>query len=86
MRVKTEPSLTKVESKLSKKDLTKEQYIDGIRTIKEEGYSVKNILITRSAKPSFGMQIPLKLVADWDPQLEGADMIILLRKDDGHTS
>lgn len=84
MRVKTDPSLPSVENKLSTHNFNKELYIEGIRKVKEEGYSVRSILITRAAKPPFSMQIPLKLVADWDPQLDGADMVILLRKEDGN--
>ncbi len=80
MRVRTEPSLPEIEQDLSIEPLTPEVWFKGIQDIVDAGYAPVSVLIRRAVRPGFQMRISLKLVADWDPQLDGADMVILLRR------
>lgn len=79
MLVKTEPSVSKVEEKLSGYSMSVDDYKESINILEEEGYTPKSMLVKRGSIPNFVTGIPLKMLADWDPQLDGADVVVLLR-------
>jgi hypothetical protein len=82
LRVKTEPSVHHIEERLSRRDWDKDHYFGAINDLKEEGYGVRSILLKRRyCKPGFSMGAPLKILADYDPQLDDADVVLLLRKE-----
>lgn len=80
MLVKTEPSVPEFEQRLSLGELTLDGYKDAVEILKEEKYEPKVILSKRRAIPKFSLAVPVKLLADFDPQLEGADMLFILRE------
>lgn len=57
-------------------------YKEALEEIANEGYIPKMILSKRRVIPPFNMAIPIKILADYDPQLDGADMVFLLREKD----
>ena len=83
MIVKTEPSVPKVEEKLSGYQISRQEYLEAVELLKEEGYMPKTAIMKRRSIPPFPINIPLKVVADFDPQIEGSDIVFLLREDHG---
>jgi hypothetical protein len=82
MRVTTDPSIPEVDEKLSRHTVTRQEYEEAKEILKDKGYMPKSAILKRSAIPPFGIGVPLKLVADWDVQIEGTDMLLLLREFD----
>ncbi len=80
--MKTEPSVSKFEDKLSGRMPSLELYKEALEELGEEGYVPKSLLLKRSAIPPYRTALPMKLLADFDPQLDGADMVFLLREKD----
>lgn len=80
MIVKTDPSMDVFEEKLSGKQFTIAEYKEALEELGEEGYMPKSLLSKRWAIPKFNVAVPIKVLADYDPQLEEADMIFLLKE------
>ena len=80
MIVKTDPPVKEAEEKLSGYEISKELYKEALDILEEEGYIPKSVIIKRKSRPPFNIGIPLKIVADWDAQIEGADILFLLRE------
>lgn len=85
MLIKTEPSVPEFEQRLSVREMTLDMYKDAVEILKDESYEPKVILSKRRAIPKFALATPVKLLADFDPQLEGADMVFILRSTDAQS-